>query len=88
MTDRMTPEATSAHWRKTRALMWSCLAVWALFSFVVPLFAGTLNQFSFLGFPLGFFMAAQGSLVVFVALVFWFAARQNTIDEEFGAAED
>lgn len=60
----------------------------ALFSFVVPLFVGVLNEVTFLGFPLGFFMTAQGSLVAFVVLVFWFSARQNAIDEEFGAAED
>jgi putative solute:sodium symporter small subunit len=33
-------------------------------------------------------MASQGSLVVFVVLIFWYAARQNAIDEEFSAAED
>ena len=33
-------------------------------------------------------MAAQGSLIVFVVLIFWFAHRQNQIDEEFGVAED
>jgi putative solute:sodium symporter small subunit len=41
-----------------------------------------------LGFPLGFYMAAQGSLIVFVVLIFWFAHRQNRIDAEFGVAED
>lgn len=83
-----TPEAASAHWAKTRALMWVCLIVWAIFSFVIHLFAASLNEVSFLGFPLGFYMAAQGSLIVFVVLIFWFAARQNAIDEEFDAAED
>lgn len=88
MSDRMPPEAAAAHWRKTRALMVVCLIVWALFSFAVHLFAGALNEVTFLGFPLGFYMAAQGSLVVFVALIAWFATRQNAIDEDFGAAED
>ena len=47
-----------------------------------------LNNVVILGFPLGYYMAAQGSLIVFVILIFWFASRQNAIDEEFGVAED
>ena len=88
MSDHLTPEAAAAHWARTRSLMWVCLVIWALFSFVIHMFVSALNGISFLGFPLGFYMAAQGSLIVFVVLIFWFAARQNAIDEEFGAAED
>lgn len=88
MSDNMTPEAAAAHWAKTRSLMWVCLVIWAIFSFGIHFFVGALNGISFLGFPLGFYMAAQGSLVVFVVLIFWYAARQNAVDEEFGAAED
>ena len=76
------------HWHKTRTLMWICLAIWFFFSFVIHLFAPSLNTITFIGFPLGFYMAAQGSLIVFVVLIFWFARRQNQIDEEFGVHED
>lgn len=76
------------HWQKTRTLMWICLAIWFFFSFVIHLFAPSLNKITFIGFPLGFYMAAQGSLVVFVVLIFWFARSQNKIDEEFGVHED
>ena len=41
-----------------------------------------------LGFPLGFYMAAQGSLIVFVVMLFMFAKQQDKIDREFGMAED
>jgi putative solute:sodium symporter small subunit len=75
------------HWRRTRALMLITLAIWFVFSFVVHFFAGSLNQITIIGFPLGFYMAAQGSLIVFVVLIFWFAHRQNRIDEECGLAE-
>jgi putative solute:sodium symporter small subunit len=88
MSDQISPEAGAAHWAKTRTLMWITLAVWAFFSFVIHMFVSALNGISFLGFPLGFYMAAQGSLIVFVVLIFWYVARQNAIDEEFGAAED
>ena len=88
MSNQIIPEAAAGHWSKTRTLMWICLVVWAIFSFIIHMFVVSLNDISILGFPLGFFMAAQGSLIVFVVLIFWYAARQNAIDEEFGAAED
>jgi putative solute:sodium symporter small subunit len=68
--------------------MWIIMILWFIFSFGIHLFAVQLNQFSFLGFPLGFYMAAQGSLIAFVVLCFWNASAQNKIDKEFGVAED
>ncbi len=88
MPDRISPEFAAAHWAKTRTLMWICLVLWAIFSFVIHMFVSALDGITFIGFPLAFYMAAQGSLVVFVVLIFWYSARQNAIDEEFGAAED
>jgi putative solute:sodium symporter small subunit len=64
------------------------LGIWFVFSFVVHIFAPSLNSIRILGFPLGFYMAAQGSLIVFVVALFWFGKRQNQIDEEFGVQED
>lgn len=78
----------TTHWRRTRSLMWVTLAIWFVFSFLVHWFADALNGATFLGFPLGFYMAAQGSLVVFVVLIFWFARAQDKIDRECGMAED
>lgn len=76
------------HWRRTKALMVTTLVIWAVFSFVVHWFATGLNAFHFLGFPLGFYMAAQGSEIIFVVLIFWFASRQDKIDRETGFAEE
>ena len=81
-------DAQSTHWPRTRNLMWVTLAIWFVFSFLVHWFADSLNAMSFLGFPLGFYMAAQGSLVVFVVLIFWFARAQDRIDRECGVAEE
>lgn len=81
-------EQAEAYWTRTRTLMWTVLAIWLAFSFVIHFFVSSLNQVVIFGFPIGFYMAAQGSLIVFVVLIFWFAARQNRIDEEFGVAED
>jgi len=51
------------------------------------MFGEGLNNASFLGYPLAYYMCAQGSIIVFVVLIFWFANRQEKIDEEFGFAE-
>ncbi len=84
----LTPEVREAHWAKTKSLTFTVLVLWFIFSCVVHWFADSLNAFSFIGFPLGFYMAAQGSLAVFVVLIFWLTRRQGQIDEEFGVAED
>ena len=77
-----------AWWGKTKGLMITCLVIWFVFSFLIHFFVEALNTVTILGFPLGFYMAAQGSLIAFVVLIFWFAAKQNSIDREFGVAED
>ena len=84
----VTPEVRAAHWAKTKNLTITVLVIWFIFSIGVHWFADALNAISFLGFPLGFYMAAQGSLIIFVVLIFYLANRQNKIDEEFGVAEE
>ncbi len=84
----ITPEVRAAHWAKTKNLTFIVLILWFIFSFVVHWYADSLNAASFMSFPLGFYMAAQGSLAVFVVLIFWLAHRQGQIDEEFGVAEE
>ena len=76
------------HWSRTSALMWIMLILWATFSFFIHMFVDQLNTITILGFPLGFYMAAQGSLLAFVVMLFIFAKRQDTIDRQEGVAED
>ena len=75
------------HWEKTKGLMILTLAIWFVFSIVIFMFGEGLNNGSFLGYPLAYYMCAQGSIIIFVVLIFWFANRQEKIDEEFGFAE-
>lgn len=77
-----------AHWAKTKRLMMIHLSIWFVFAFVVHVFAHALNSISFFGWPLGYYMAAQGSLIVFVIQLFTFVKQQDNIDREFGLAED
>ena len=83
--DRTTGEA---YWKKTSGLMWTMLGIWAFASFFVHMLAPSMNSIHIFGFPLGYYVAAQGSLIVFVVALFWFGKRQNEIDEEFGVQED
>ncbi len=76
------------HWSRTSALMWIMLILWATFSFFIHMFVDQLNTITILGFPLGFYMAAQGSLLAFVIMLCIFAKRQDTIDRQEGVAED
>ena len=78
------------HWRKTTRLMFTYLGIWLFFGYIVHMFVVPLNKIiiPILGFPLGFYMAAQGSLIVFVVMLFMFARQQNNIDREHGYAEE
>jgi putative solute:sodium symporter small subunit len=84
----MTVQGRERHWDQTRNLMFIALAVWVFFGFVVHFFVVPLNSIVILGFPLGFYMASQGSLIAFVVLLFWFARAQNKIDREQDVHEE
>ena len=75
------------HWQKTKGHMIITLCLWAFFSMVIFLFGYEINGMSFLGYPLAYYMTAQGSLLAFVLIIFWFANKQEKIDEEFGFGE-
>jgi putative solute:sodium symporter small subunit len=78
------------HWRRTTRLMFVHLGIWVFFGYIIHMFVIPLNRFTvpILEFPLGFYMAAQGSLIIFVLMLFVFARQQDKIDREHGVAED
>ena len=63
------------------------LVIWFVFGYLIFMFGSSLNESSFLGYPLAYYMCAQGSIVAFVVLIFWFANKQENIDDEFGFTE-
>ncbi|MGD1877644.1 MAG: DUF4212 domain-containing protein [Kiloniellaceae bacterium] len=81
-------DAKTRHWARTRNLTILVLVLWFIFAFIVPWFAKELNTFSFIGFPLGYYMIVQGSLIVFVVLIFFQNWRQDAIDDEAGVGEE
>lgn len=76
------------HWRRTKNLMIVHMVIWFIFAYVVHWIAPQLNKFSFMSFPVGFYMAAQGALVAFVVQLFIFNWQQEKIDQDCGMAEE
>ena len=77
------------YWRYNIKLTTVLLTIWFVVTYLISgLWAGWLNQFSFLGFPLGYYMAAQGSLAIFVIEIAVYANLMNKKDIEFGIREE
>lgn len=73
------------YWRANLRVMGILLTVWFLASYGLGIFwVEWLNQFSLGGFPLGFWFSQQGSIYIFVALIFVYARWMDRIDAQFG----
>jgi putative solute:sodium symporter small subunit len=78
-----------AYWKAVLTLIAQVLAVWFFVSFGCGiLFADALNSMSIGGYPLGFWFAQQGSMYVFVALIFIYAKLMGNLDKKFDVHED
>jgi putative solute:sodium symporter small subunit len=78
-----------AYWKANLKLIGLCLAIWFVVSYVFGiLLVDALNQVSVGGYELGFWFAQQGSIYVFVVLIFFYAWRMNKLDREFDVHED
>ena len=76
------------YWRHTKLQMALTLIPPMLLIIGLPLLAERLMRSRFLGFPLGYFLCAQGLLIVVFLFAAWFVGRQDTIDHWHGAHED
>ena len=75
-----------AYWRSNLRLTFVLLAVWFAFTFVTSWYARELNAIEFIG-PLGFYLGAQGSLIVYLLIVWFYAYRMNRLDRLYGVQE-
>jgi len=79
----------AAYWRENLRLVAGCIFVWFLVSYGFGiLLAKPLNAIQIGGYELGFWFAQQGSIYTFVALIFFYAARMNTLDRKYNVHED
>ncbi|MBT1446482.1 DUF4212 domain-containing protein [Shewanella sp. JM162201] len=82
-------EKAQGYWRENLRLVITLLAVWFVVSYGFGiLLVDVLNQITFMGFKLGFWFAQQGSMYVFVALIFIYAAKANALDKKYNVHED
>ena len=77
-----------SYWLQTRRLTFSLLLVWVAVIFGLSWFADELNSSSLFGFPLGFYMAAQGSLFIFLGLIWFYNRKMRKVDGELGIADE
>jgi putative solute:sodium symporter small subunit len=85
----LTEQQKQEYWRYNVRLTTTLLAIWFVVTYLVSgLFAGWLNQFTFIGFPMGYYMAAQGSLAIFVVEIAVYAHLMNKKDLEYGIVEE
>ena len=75
------------YWNRNLKVTAVLLALWFVVTFVMGYFARELNGITILGFPLGFYMSAQGSLIIYVAIIWYYAHYMNNLDLEYGVHE-
>jgi len=81
----MTGSKSKAYWKENIRYLFILLAVWFLVSFVAGIMLkDVLNNFKIGGFKLGFWFAQQGSMYVFVVLIFIYVRLMNKLDKKYG----
>ncbi len=86
--DKQQNDQARAYWRANIRLIAILLVIWALVSLgAAILFAVPLSNFNVGQIPMSFWFAQQGSIIIFVILIFVYAWRMNKIDRQFGVEE-
>lgn len=77
------------YWQRVLGLLSAILLIWFIVSFGFGiLFASSLNGIKLGGYPMGFWFANQGSIYIFILLIFLYAWQMGKLDEEFNVHED
>jgi putative solute:sodium symporter small subunit len=79
-------EKHKEYWQRNLRMTSILLAIWFVATFVVEWYARELNAITFIG-PLGFYMSAQGSLIIYVLIIWFYARYMNKLDIEYGVHE-
>jgi len=80
-------EKHRTYWQANLRITSILLLIWFVVTFVVSYFARDLN-FTFFGWPFSFWMGAQGSLVVYCLIIWFYANYMNKLDVQHGVSED
>jgi putative solute:sodium symporter small subunit len=76
------------YWSYNVKLTAIIMIIWFVVTYVAIFFSPELNNIVIFGFPMGYYMGAQGSLIIFVILIFWYAFKMNAADKEYGVEEE
>lgn len=80
-------EKHKEYWQRNLRMTGLLLAIWFVVTYVFSYFARELNEIVVLGFPLGFYFGAQGALIVYVVIIWYYARYMNNLDQEYGVHE-
>ena len=80
-------EQHRTYWRKNLNITAILLVIWFIATFVMAFYARELATINFFGWPLSFYMAAQGSLVIYVCIIGFYAYYMRKLDIEHGVSE-
>lgn len=80
--------AAEEYWSYNIRLTAITLFIWFVVTYVCVFFVKELNSIVIFGFPFGYYMGAQGSLIVFVILIFNYALKMNKADQKYGVGEE
>lgn len=84
----ISPEQAQAYWKENLRIIVTYLSVWFVVSYGCGiLFVDQLDAIQFFGFPLGFWFGQQGSIFVFVILIWMYVASMNKLDEKYDVHE-
>ena len=83
------PSQREAYWKANLKLVAMCLAIWFIVSYLFGIIlVHQLNAIQIGGYRLGFWFAQQGSMYIFVILIFFYAARMRKLDQKFNVHEE
>ena len=75
------------YWSRNLKITAVLLSIWFVVTFVMGYFAIPLAEINFFGWPLSFYMAAQGSLIIYVVILYYYAKKMRQLDVEYGVDE-
>lgn len=79
-------EKHQEYWHRNLKITAILLGIWFFVTFIIGWFARELS-FSFMGWPFSFWVGAQGALIVYVWIIWYYAKYMNALDQEYGVEE-
>jgi putative solute:sodium symporter small subunit len=75
------------YWSRNLRITTILLVIWFVVTYVIGYYAIPLSEISFFGWPFSFYMGAQGALIIYVLIIWYYARYMNRLDKEYGVHE-